>query len=78
MCAQVNTADVQKREGQFTYLEGEEYVFMDTESYEETRLKKDDWAQFLKVGACGGGGGGLMCPSPIGGGWRWRWGEGRG
>ncbi|PNW71267.1 hypothetical protein CHLRE_16g691000v5 [Chlamydomonas reinhardtii] len=47
---QVNTADVQKREGQFTYLEGEEYVFMDTESYEETRLKKDDWAQFLKEG----------------------------
>ncbi|KAG2441551.1 hypothetical protein HXX76_003172 [Chlamydomonas incerta] len=47
---QVNTADVQKREGQFTYLEAEEYVFMDTETYEETRLKKDDWANFLKEG----------------------------
>ncbi|KAG2437767.1 hypothetical protein HYH02_011143 [Chlamydomonas schloesseri] len=47
---QVNTADVQKRDGQFTYQEGDEYIFMDTETYEETRLKKDDWAQFLKEG----------------------------
>ncbi|KXZ55000.1 hypothetical protein GPECTOR_3g164 [Gonium pectorale] len=46
----VNTADVQKRDGQFTYAEGDVYVFMDTETYEETRLKKDDWAQFLKEG----------------------------
>lgn len=46
----LSTADIQKREGQFTYIEGESYVFMDTETYEETRLKKDEWAQFLKEG----------------------------
>ncbi|GLC40031.1 hypothetical protein PLESTB_001518500 [Pleodorina starrii] len=46
----VNTADVQKRDGQFTYMEGEEFVFMDTETYEETRLKRDEWAQYLKEG----------------------------
>jgi elongation factor P len=47
---QVNTADIVKRDGQFTYLEGDDYVFMDTETYEETRLKRDDWANFLKEG----------------------------
>ncbi|EFJ40386.1 organellar elongation factor P (EF-P) [Volvox carteri f. nagariensis] len=46
----LNTADIQKRDGQFTYLEGDTYVFMDTETYEETRLKKDEWAQYLKEG----------------------------
>ncbi|GIL74664.1 hypothetical protein Vretimale_2310 [Volvox reticuliferus] len=46
----VNTADVQKRDGQFTYVEGDSYVFMDTETYEETRLKRDEWAQYLKEG----------------------------
>ncbi|KIY99221.1 Elongation factor P 2 [Monoraphidium neglectum] len=70
---QLNLAAVERREGQFTYAEGETvsdpgpvltlrarvlanwaleqpYVFMDVESYEETRLPKDDWAQFLKEG----------------------------
>lgn len=47
----VNTADVVKKDGQFTYMDGDEFVFMDTESYEETRLKRDDWAQFLKEGS---------------------------
>ncbi|GAX81425.1 hypothetical protein CEUSTIGMA_g8855.t1 [Chlamydomonas eustigma] len=46
----VNSADISRREGQFTYAEGEEYVFMDQQSYEETRLKKDEWANFLKEG----------------------------
>mmetsp|Transcript_25999 Transcript_25999/g.56680 ORF Transcript_25999/g.56680 Transcript_25999/m.56680 type:complete len:222 (-) Transcript_25999:703-1368(-) len=47
----VDSADVAKREGQFTYAEGDDYVFMDNETYEETRLKKDnDWAAFLKEG----------------------------
>ncbi|KAG2499472.1 hypothetical protein HYH03_002419 [Edaphochlamys debaryana] len=46
----LNTADIQKRDGQYTYSEGEEYVFMDTETYEETRLKRDDWANYLKEG----------------------------
>jgi hypothetical protein len=27
-----------------------QYVFMDNESYEETRLPKDDWAKYLKEG----------------------------
>jgi translation elongation factor P len=47
---QVNTADIQKRDGQFTYVEGDSYVFMDVETYEETRLPKDDWANWLKEG----------------------------
>lgn len=47
----VQTADVQKKDGQFTYMDGDEYVFMDTESYEETRLKRDEWANFLKEGS---------------------------
>ncbi|KAI8472136.1 MAG: elongation factor P (EF-P) KOW-like domain-containing protein [Monoraphidium minutum] len=46
----LNIAAVERREGQFTYAEGDNYVFMDNESYEETRLPKDDWAQFLKEG----------------------------
>lgn len=46
----LNLAAVERREGQFTYAEGDNYVFMDNESYEETRLPKDDWAQFLKEG----------------------------
>lgn len=47
----LNVPDLMKREGQYTYLDGGEYVFMDIESYEETRLKRDDWANFLKEGA---------------------------
>lgn len=47
----LSTADVQKKDGQFTYMDADEYVFMDTESYEETRLKRDDWANFLKEGS---------------------------
>jgi len=46
----VNTADISRREGQFTYAEGDEYIFMDQQSFEETRLPKDDWAVFLKEG----------------------------
>ncbi|KAG1665339.1 hypothetical protein FOA52_011753 [Chlamydomonas sp. UWO 241] len=44
-------ADVNRRESMYTYTEGEEYVFMDQESFEETRLTKDsEWADFLKEG----------------------------
>ena len=46
----VETADIIRRQGQYTYLEGEEYVFMDQETFEETRLKRDEWANFLKEG----------------------------
>ncbi len=44
----VGTADIQKRDGQYTYAEGDTYVFMDTETYEETRLKREEWANYLK------------------------------
>eukprot|EP00775_Hariotina_reticulata_P003323 gene3323-3600_t len=47
----VTLADVSRREGQFIYAEGDSYVFMDMQSYEETRLAKDDWAKYLKEGA---------------------------
>lgn len=54
----VNTADIQKRDGQYTYAEGDTYVFMDTETYEETRLKREEWANYLKeVGTLGVRGG---------------------
>lgn len=47
----LNTADMMKREAQYTYNEGDTYIFMDNESYEETRLKRDDeWAMYLKEG----------------------------
>lgn len=46
----LNLAEVMRRDGQFTYAEGDNYVFMDTESYEETRLPRDDWAKYLKEG----------------------------
>lgn len=48
----VNMADVSRREGQFTYAEGDEFVFMDMETYNETRLSRDEsWAKYLKEGA---------------------------
>lgn len=47
----VELANVDKRESQFTYAEGEEYVFMDMSTYEETRIPKDEsWAKYLKEG----------------------------
>ena len=47
----VEVASVDKKESQFTYADGEEYVFMDMTSYEETRVKKDEsWAKYLKEG----------------------------
>lgn len=48
----LQTADVIGRDVQFTYVEGDDYVFMDMETYEETRLAKNDaWAKYLKEGA---------------------------
>ncbi|MEW5304416.1 MAG: hypothetical protein WDW38_011192 [Sanguina aurantia] len=48
---QLSLADIRRRETTFSYVEGDDYVFMDTESFEETRLKRDDWADFLKEGS---------------------------
>ena len=40
-----------KSQNQFTYMDGEEYVFMNLESFEEIRLPRDDsWAKYLKEG----------------------------
>lgn len=37
---------------QFTYAEADEYTFMDMETFEETKVKRDEaWARFLKEGA---------------------------
>ena len=33
----LQTADVEKRKMQYTYMDGDQYVFMDMETYEETR-----------------------------------------
>mmetsp|Transcript_61176 Transcript_61176/g.193807 ORF Transcript_61176/g.193807 Transcript_61176/m.193807 type:complete len:261 (+) Transcript_61176:2-784(+) len=47
----VNTADINTSTAQFSYIDGEDYVFMDMTSFEETRVPKDDdWAKFLKEG----------------------------
>eukprot|EP00892_Ulva_mutabilis_P009742 jgi/Ulvmu1/713/UM010_0085.1 len=47
----LTAADVNKQQCQFTYTEGETFVFMDMESYEEVRLPRDDeWAQYLPEG----------------------------
>ena len=47
----VDAANLERSIKQFTYMDGEQYVFMDMTSYEETRLDRDDsWANFLKEG----------------------------
>lgn len=47
----LDTAVVEKREVQFTYIDGDQYVFMDMETYEESRIPADDtWAKYLKEG----------------------------
>ena len=45
----VDTAEIFRSDMQYTYNEGDTYVFMDMQTYEETRLEKSDWAKFLKV-----------------------------
>ena len=45
----VDTAEIERSDMQYTYSEGDTYVFMDMQTYEETRLEKSDWAKFLKV-----------------------------
>ena len=47
----VDVASVDKKDSQFTYAEGDAYVFMDMTTYEETRVPKDEsWAKYLKEG----------------------------
>lgn len=47
----VDTATVDRRDMQFTYLEGDEFVFMDMKNYEETRLMREEaWAKYIKEG----------------------------
>ncbi|KAL3140359.1 hypothetical protein ABBQ38_004620 [Trebouxia sp. C0009 RCD-2024] len=47
----VASATVEKKEFQYTYADGNEYVFMDLDTYEETRLGRDEsWAKYLKEG----------------------------
>ncbi|MEY2976414.1 MAG: hypothetical protein RLZZ435_551 [Cyanobacteriota bacterium] len=48
----VPQATLEKRVMQHTYIEGEDYVFMDMDSYEESRLKADqigDRVKYLKT-----------------------------
>lgn len=46
----LQTADVEKRKMQYTYMDGDQYVFMDMETYEETRINDDDFSKFLLEG----------------------------
>lgn len=47
----VDVADISNTEVQYTYEDGEEAVFMNMETYDEFRLKKEDsWFKFLKEG----------------------------
>ena len=46
----LQTADVEKRKMQYTYMDGDQFVFMDMETYEETRIDDDDFSKFLLEG----------------------------
>ena len=46
----VEIANIEKKEAQYTYSDGDDYVFMDMSSYEEVRVKEDDWSKYLKEG----------------------------
>mmetsp|Transcript_36882 Transcript_36882/g.51226 ORF Transcript_36882/g.51226 Transcript_36882/m.51226 type:complete len:232 (-) Transcript_36882:154-849(-) len=46
----IQAADMEKSVMQFTYMDGDDYVFMDMNTYDETRLKEDDWAKYLVEG----------------------------
>jgi len=47
----VDAAEMNKSANQFTYMEGDQYVFMNLETFEEIRLPRDDaWAKYLKEG----------------------------
>lgn len=47
----IETADVSKRDCQYIYNEGNTYVFMDMETYEEARVdRNEEWAKYLKEG----------------------------
>mmetsp|Transcript_7235 Transcript_7235/g.18529 ORF Transcript_7235/g.18529 Transcript_7235/m.18529 type:complete len:255 (+) Transcript_7235:81-845(+) len=46
----VEVAQVEKSVKQFTYMDGDQFVFMDMESYDEIRLSKDSWSKYLKEG----------------------------
>eukprot|EP01023_Acetabularia_acetabulum_P037484 TRINITY_DN3556_c0_g1_i1.p2 TRINITY_DN3556_c0_g1~~TRINITY_DN3556_c0_g1_i1.p2 ORF type:complete len:221 (-),score=25.91 TRINITY_DN3556_c0_g1_i1:243-905(-) len=44
-------AEVRKSDSQFTYVDGDDYVFMNMDNYEETRVRQDDsWSKYLKEG----------------------------
>ena len=38
----VSTAEVFRTDTQYTYADGDDYVFMDNRTYEETRVKRDE------------------------------------
>jgi len=47
----VELAQVETKEAQFTYQEGDDYVFMDMGTYEEVRIAEDpEWSKYLKEG----------------------------
>ncbi|GHP07066.1 hypothetical protein PPROV_000580900 [Pycnococcus provasolii] len=46
----VDTADIVRSKRQYTYKDGEDFCFMDMETYDESRLQEDEWAKFLKEG----------------------------
>lgn len=48
----IEQADMNKAQMQYTYMDGDDYVFMDMSTYEETRLVEDkSWSKYLKEGA---------------------------
>ena len=44
----VDTADIVRSKRQYTYKDGEDFCFMDMETYDESRLQEDEWAKYLK------------------------------
>ncbi|KAK2075853.1 hypothetical protein QBZ16_001594 [Prototheca wickerhamii] len=47
----VQVAQVEKKNAEFTYVDGQDFVFMDMATYEEIRLPRDNsWAAFVTEG----------------------------
>jgi len=47
----IDLANIEKKECQFTYVDGDSHVFMDNDSFEEVRVLSDsDWSQWLMEG----------------------------
>ncbi|CAG9465290.1 unnamed protein product [Pedinophyceae sp. YPF-701] len=47
----VTLADIERKDVQFTYVDGDTHVFMDMATFEEVRIPSGSWAKWLKEGS---------------------------